>query len=96
MLALNPQDSQKKVLPPEPQNEIKDGEVLVLMKQLNPHLKFRMFYPPQNTQKVKHRTFTIDHTKATFSGKMTLIEDTDSLSKILCLLTAFQEITDQP
>ena len=25
-----------------------------------------MFYPPQNTQKVKHRTFTIDYTKTTF------------------------------
>ena len=32
------------------------------MKQLNPYMKFRT----QNTQKVKHRTFTIDYTKTTF------------------------------
>ena len=30
------------------------------MEQLNPVLKFRMFYPPQ---KVKHRTVTTDYTK---------------------------------
>ena len=41
------------------------------MKQLNPFLKFRMFYPPQNTQKVKHRTFIIDYTKTTVIGKTT-------------------------
>ena len=41
------------------------------MKQLKPFPKFWMFYPPQNTQKVKHRTFTIGYTKSTFIGKMT-------------------------
>ena len=77
---FKPQDGQKEVSPGlEQENEIRDREVsinfysfyLAQMKQLNPFLKFRMFYPSQNTQKVKHRTYIIDYTKTAVIGKTT-------------------------
>ena len=41
-----------------------------------------MFYPPQNTQKVKHRTLTIDYMKTTFFGENDL-QSPDFVSDII-------------